>query len=115
MLRLCLAGGTHSPGNSTGSPPREGYNCHDYRAGERRGGKQIKKKGLGFPKVLRNTVPKHVVIYTTNITSINTFFLVEVSFHLPVLTEIFCAIILPPITAKPVHRQCPTVPPTATP
>lgn len=37
------------------------------------------------------------------------------SFHLPVLTEIFCAIILPPITAKPVHRQCPTVPPTATP
>lgn len=37
------------------------------------------------------------------------------SFYLPVLTEIFCAIILPPITAKPVHRQCPTVPPTATP
>lgn len=42
-------------------------------------------------------------------------FFVGVSFHLPVLTEIFCAIILPPITAKPVHRQCPTVPPTATP
>lgn len=34
---------------------------------------------------------------------------------LPVLTDIFCAIILPPITANPVHKQCPTVPPTATP
>jgi len=32
-----------------------------------------------------------------------------------VLTEIFCAIILPPITANPVHKQWPTVPPTATP
>lgn len=34
---------------------------------------------------------------------------------LPVLTDIFWAIILPPITASPVHRQCPSVPPTATP
>lgn len=34
---------------------------------------------------------------------------------LPVLTEIFWAIILPPITASPVHKQCPRVPPTATP
>lgn len=33
----------------------------------------------------------------------------------PVLTDIFWAIILPPITASPVHRQCPSVPPTATP
>lgn len=33
----------------------------------------------------------------------------------PVLTDIFWATILPPITASPVHRQCPSVPPTATP
>lgn len=33
----------------------------------------------------------------------------------PVLTEIFWATILPPITASPVHKQCPTAPPTATP
>lgn len=33
----------------------------------------------------------------------------------PVLTDIFWAIILPPITASPVHIQCPSVPPTATP
>lgn len=33
----------------------------------------------------------------------------------PVLTDIFWAIILPPITASPVHKQCPSVPPTATP
>lgn len=33
----------------------------------------------------------------------------------PVLTEIFCAIIRPPSTARPVHKQCPSVPPTATP
>lgn len=33
----------------------------------------------------------------------------------PVLTDILWATILPPITASPVHRQCPSVPPTATP
>lgn len=33
----------------------------------------------------------------------------------PVLTDILWAIILPPITASPVHKTCPNVPPTATP
>lgn len=33
----------------------------------------------------------------------------------PVLTDIFWATILPPTTARPVQRQCPRVPPTATP
>lgn len=66
-----------------------------------------------FPKVSRNTVPKHAVFTPQTLPALH--FFVAVSFHLPVLTEIFCAIILPPITAKPVHRQCPTVPPTATP
>lgn len=33
----------------------------------------------------------------------------------PVLTDIFCATILPPITASPVQRACPSDPPTTTP
>lgn len=35
--------------------------------------------------------------------------------QLPVRTEIRCAIIRPPITAKPVHMECPKTPPTITP
>lgn len=33
----------------------------------------------------------------------------------PVRTEIRCAIIRPPITAKPVQSECPRIPPTTTP
>jgi len=32
-----------------------------------------------------------------------------------VLTDILCAINLPPITASPVHKACPNVPPIVTP
>lgn len=35
--------------------------------------------------------------------------------HSPVLTEIFCATKRPPITASPVHKACPSDPPTTTP
>ena len=34
---------------------------------------------------------------------------------LPVRTDILCAINLPPITASPVHKECPNVPPIVTP
>lgn len=35
--------------------------------------------------------------------------------HIPVRTEILCAIILPPKTASPVHNECPNIPPIITP
>lgn len=37
------------------------------------------------------------------------------AYPLPVLTEIFCATIFPPITANAVHMACPRVPPRITP
>ena len=34
---------------------------------------------------------------------------------IPVLTDILCATILPPITAKAVQKACPRIPPSVTP
>lgn len=53
---------------------------------------------------------QHIYLYCTHCTVVVNEWCVS-----PVLTEIFWATILPPITASPVHKQCPRVPPTATP
>ena len=57
----------------------------------------------------------HTLFLTLVILKVKWYFLIKKIKDWPVLTEIFCAIILPPMTARPVQRQCPTVPPTATP